>query len=557
VSSPKPLLRWVVVCLLTLLTPGKSWGQQLSVSGIPILADEHEDRIRIGQLLGEDGTEGFLLRTPSSLLEQALGQADSAWSVTLLAPAIRTVWNSDLPFSLNDGPLWAGRGLNTIATAGVRVSVGPATLVLAPQFLRQENRPFQYIPYPPDSDPSRDQYANPYHPLPESLDLPVRFGGEAITEVRPGQSSLTLAVGSLSFGLATENAWWGPGIRNAILWSSQAEGVPRAFLRTNRPLETRLGAFEGNWILGRLEESDHFDLDSSNDQRTLSGLVLTFSPAFDRGLTLGMARMVYAPLAEGKSGFGAALDFMKSVGRPNQVPWSETGDPWGNTEEPLPVPDPAPDQIFAVFARWVFPAAGFEAYGEWARFEEPNGLRDFLRFPQHTQGYSVGLQWVDRKAETALLRLQAELTNLEPSATWRLRNVASSYASRVVPQGYTHRGQVLGAAIGPGSSSQWMALDWMDGAWRLGTFGGRIRWDAAAHFLNVVPQPKREDVSLFWGVRGGLDLWGWVITTELTHGVRLNYLFQTFWADDVTGRAEGVDIANTTLSLTLSKLTTR
>jgi hypothetical protein len=102
-----------------------------------------------------------------------------------------------------------------------------------------------------------------------------------------------------------------------------------------------------------------------------------------------------------------------------------------------------------------------------------------------------------------------------------------------------------------------MALDWMDGAWRLGTFGGRIRWDAAAHFLNVVPQPKREDVSLFWGVRGGLDLWGWVVTTELTHGVRLNYLFQTFWADDVTGRAEGVDIANTTLSLTLSKLTTR
>jgi hypothetical protein len=541
---------------LTLFFPRQGWGQGLPVSGIPLLAGEAEDRIRVAQLLGEEGAEGFLLRTPSALLDQALGRAGPGWSVTFLGPAIGTVWNSDLPFSLNDGPLWAGRGLNALVTAGVRVGFGPATLVLAPQFLRQENRPFQYVPYPGNADPPRDQYANPYHPLPESLDLPVRPGPDAISRFLPGQSSLTVAAGALSFGLATENAWWGPGIRNGILWSSQAEGVPRLFLRTSRPLETRAGAFEGSWILGRLQESDHFDLDPSNDRRTLSGLVVTFSPTFDRGLTLGLARMVYAPLAEGATGLGAGLDFLKSVGRPNQRPWDKPLDPWG-AKEPLPQPDPAPDQISALFARWLFPAAGFEVYTEWARFEQPGGFRDFLEFPQHSQGYSVGLQWVDRKGETALLRVQSEFTNLEPSATWRHRNVASTYASRVVPQGYTHRGQVLGASIGPGSSSQWLALDWMEEFWRLGAFGGRIRWDAAAHHLDVVPQPKREDVSLFWGLRGGLDLWGWGVTTELTTGVRLNYLFQTFWADPVTGRAEGVDVANSTLSLTLSKPMTR
>ena len=84
-------------------------------------------------------------------------------------------------------------------------------------------------------------------------------------------------------------------------------------------------------------------------------------------------------------------------------------------------------------------------------------------------------------------------------------------------------------------------------------FGGRIRWDAAAQFTDVVLEPKREDVSLFWGLRAATDLEGWTLTGELSHGVRINYLFQTFAPDPVTGRAEGVDVANTTISIRFTK----
>ncbi len=540
------------LALALLSLPGSGTGQGLSVRGLPLLAGEAEDRVRVAQLRGEWDTGGFLFRTPSLLLEQALGEGREGWSLTLLAPEVATLWSSDLPFSFNDGPLWAGRGLNLRVTAGLRLRLGPVTLVAAPQFLQSENRAFQTIPYPLKAHPPRDYWANPFHPLPESLDLPVRFGEGEISEVDPGQSSLTLALGPLSLGVATENAWWGPGLRNGILLSSHAAGVPHLFFRTNRPLETRIGAFEGRWMLGRLEESAFFDEVDANDRRTLSGLGIAFRPAFEPGLTLGVARMVYAPLEEGDAGLGAALDFLRSVGRPGQRPWPDTPDPWGE-DEPLPEPEAAPDQIFALFARWVLPAAGFEAWGEWARFEEPGGLRDFLEFPQHSQGYTVGLQWVDRKGETGLLRLQAEMTNLEPSSTWRHRNVPSTYSSRVVPQGYTQKGQVLGASIGPGSSSQWVALDWLDRVWRMGALGGRIRWDAAAHYLDVVPLPKREDVSLFWGFRGGVDLCGWTVGAELSTGVRINYLFQTFQPDAVTGKSEGVDVANTALALSLSR----
>ena len=58
------------------------------------------------------------------------------------------------------------------------------------------------------------------------------------------------------------------------------------------------------------------------------------------------------------------------------------------------------------------------------------------------------------------LRLQAEHTYLEKSATSRDRPVGVYYTSRAVLQGYTHDGRVLGAAIGPGASSHWLAVDY-------------------------------------------------------------------------------------------------
>jgi len=100
--------------------------------------------------------------------------------------------------------------------------------------------------------------------------------------------------------------------------SNQAAGVPRAFLQTKNPIRTKLGAFEGLWILGRLEESDFFDLDNSNDHRTLSGMVLTFQPSFGSGLTLGVARTVFASALRGNSPWKASFDVLQSVGRPNR-----------------------------------------------------------------------------------------------------------------------------------------------------------------------------------------------------------------------------------------------
>lgn len=513
--------------------------QQVELGSLVSIGSQREDQMRVDQLLGRQSTAGFLMRTTSSLsLTGTPALPKGQWRVTLLAPELTSVWNSTLPFSMNDGSLWAGRGWNLAARLGAMVQFGRVTLIVAPEFNHEQNLPFQVIPY---GGPSRSAWANFLHPPPQSIDNPLRFGDKPINQVLPGQSSLHVRLGPMDVGAATENMWWGPAIWNAIVMSNQAPGFPHLFASTARPLHTGIGDIEGTWILGRLTESKYFDGNAGNDHRTLSGLLLTLTPSFDRGLTFGVDRVVFATLPRGRNPLLAAFDFARNVGRPHLNP-------------PTPIPAVARDQIFELFARWVFPGAGFEAYGEWARFEQPGSLRDFLEYPERSQGYTVGLQWAHAHASGSVLRIQAEETNLEPDGSWRFKPPFSNYASNVVPQGYTNRGQILGAAIGTAASGQWLAVDHLDHrGWSLGGFIGRARLEAEARFTSVVPWPRRGDVLVFWGLRGHVDVMGWTVTSRLTEGLRLNYLFQTYEPNPTTGKASGVDLGNTTLSIGLTK----
>ena len=104
----------------------------------------------------------------------------------------------------------------------------------------------------------------------------------------------------------------------------------------------------------------------------------------------------------------------------------------------------------------------------------------------------------------------------------------SFYTSRLVPQGFTQRGQTIGAAIGPGSSSQWIAGDYITGLRRIGLFAGRIRWDDDAYYK----QPSAisffaHDVTIYAGLRGGATLLGSAVNVEVLRSIRLNYLYQT------------------------------
>jgi hypothetical protein len=531
----------LICLLLVLLSPASALNAQEPDSagpgratGFTSVGSRQDDRARTDQLLGGTPVARDLIRSTSSISDTLTGRRDFA----VILPRVALAWNSALPFTLNDGALWAGRGLNARMLMGMRVRAGPVHVTLAPQILYMENRDFQILPSGSDG---RDEFASPWWAGIHSADLPLRFGNQQLTVLDPGQSSVSITAGPVVVGASTEDQWWGPGIRNALVMGNNAPGIPHLFIRNSTPLSTRFGDFTGKMMSGGLTESLYFDSITANDQRSVSALAITFTPSGEPDLSIGMARAVYAA-ADGLGGIASdGLNAILSWPRRPEV---------DETEEPIAAEQT--EQILSLFTRWVFPEAGFEVYGELARLELPRSFKDVLETPEHTQAYTLGLQWARRVADGPnLVRLQTEISYLEQTATNPERPVRSYYTSPSVSQGYTQRGQSIGASIGPGASSQWAAMDYMDAGWEIGIFGGRVRWANDAYYR----QPTgfsfwSHDVSVFGGVRGGAHTpWG-EATLEMAIEKRFSYLFQNYGGG--FGPDRGDDHRNLTLRASIA-----
>ena len=439
----------------------------------------------------------------------------------MVAPRVRIVHNSELPYSLNDGSLWAGRGVNASIVTGVEIRLNRLRLIAAPELSFSENE--DYILADPSISPpvpsSRNPFSSPWHAAAQSIDLPIRFGPDPIGRVAPGQSSLLLDAGPVTVGASTENEWWGPGIRNALLLSNNAPGFPHLLVRTARPVDTRIGSLEARWIAGGLTESRWFDSDPSNDLRAISLLGVALQPRGTTGLVVGASRAVFSATSNWASALTSFPTVLLDVGQPNAVAPTDSTHPRGR------------DALLSLFARYVVPSEGLEIYGEVGRAEMPVSLRDLLEQPTHTQGWTVGLQWLGPTVVRThgRFRLHAEVTNVEQSTSFRFRPIGSWYTSHTVEQGYTERGQTLGAAIGPGSSSQWLAIDHLSRTWALGGYLTRVRWLEDAHGQKDYPGDIAycaQDVSFLPGIRGRRDTSVGSFSADYSSGWRLNVFFE-------------------------------
>lgn len=498
--------------------------------GLAAIGSPAEDRARLHGLTGRTAAPAFsLLRSASTNVRPGAGVR-----VEMVEPELRVRWNSDLPSALNEGGLWAARGVSTSVQGGLRLQAGPLLLVAAPRVSYVRNADFAYLFA---FHPGRSALLPPWRTHRFSADLPLRPGIDPVVVLDPGQSTLAVRMGAVQAGLSTESQWWGPAMRNAIVLSNHAPGFPHGFVRTARPVSSPLGMVEARILAGTLTESPYFDSNTGNDRRAIGAVAATLRPSLEPNLTLGVARAIVSPR-------GSAQMVLSSFPR-------------------VLLTRPAPDtlmepqrrpaiQVLSLFGRWVFPQDGMEVYGEWARHELPGSLRALLVAPHHTQGYTIGGQWAAAGAGAAGgVRIHTELTNLEQSATYRSAPRPSFYTSFGIPQGYTHRGRTLGAAIGPGASSQWIAADWMDAENAIGVFANRIRWDNDAYYASPMGWTYHaHDVSLVLGVRGHRRTRLGDVAVEASREVRYNYLFQnpTAWP----GGADATDVSNLSLRLTIT-----
>jgi hypothetical protein len=510
---------FVVAAMLSVLLPCRAAAQVVPGEGAAI-GMPSADRARVMEITGH---------APDSVMAHVVGR------VVPIRPTARLTWNSALPASGNDGTLWAGRGANASISGGAAYRRAIGTLQLEvraePELSYSQNRPFQFTR---GREPGRSAFSSPWHLGSASADLPLRFGDLPLTAANPGQSAVTLSTRRVAFGVTSAHEWWGPAQRNTLVLSNNAPGVPRLFVRTTQRLQTRFGAFAGRTMIGALTESRFFDTADSNDLRAVNGVLVTFRPAIDTGLTLGLSRVVIAPTSSGAGALSHLVDVL--------FRWDASAPESGSGGR-------GSDQILSLFARWVFPASGFEMYTEWARTDLPRSLREYLAAPQHSLGYTAGLQWVSTPTGARHLRLRGEVTYLEQTAVLD-RAPQDFYTGRAAVQGFTQRGQLLGAAIGPGSSSQFIGADWLTARWDAGVFVARTRTENDALYRQFRPRLTQHDVTLQAGARGVVRLRDADLAAEVAAGPRYNYLFESDYY--LGSPLNAMDIRNVTLSFSLS-----
>lgn len=423
-----------------------SWGPG-ALGGL--LAEERHARM----IEGLDPMRHTLLRTSGRLRDEP--RCGGREGIGPTPVSLGGTYNSGYPVDRNNGMRWAGRGISVDASAGVagRFARGRASLEVAvqPAFAWAANDDVALAPTP--ANRSRFAY------FVGGVDWPQRFGGEAWSRLAPGSSFLRLAVSGAAAGLSTENQWWGPAQRYPLMLSNTAEGFPHVFLETDGARATPLGRIDARVFWGRLDESDFFDANSRNDDRLLGGVLVAYSPpgGLLEGLTLGASLLRHAYVPDEGLSLGDLTDVV------------------------TPLLDDANDDanvLGSLSFRWVLAGSGFEAYGEWGRDDYADTLEDFLREPDHARAFSLGLRKTFDDGG-ALWRLGAEIAHLKQSVTTALsgRARATFYLHSTVTQGHTHLGQLLGAAIGPGSDARYLALDRFSESGSLGGFLEWIRWN--------------------------------------------------------------------------------
>jgi hypothetical protein len=414
---------------------------------------------------------------------------------------LTTAWSSRYPSGENDGLLWAGRGVSQLASAGFAFRRGALSLALAPEVTWSENRFFDTVP---NGRSGAQRFGNGFYG--DGIDLPQRFGAGPWAAWAPGQSYVRLDYWNVALGISSENLWIGPGVRNSILMSSAGPGFPHVFLGTSRPGDIWIGKAEALVFWGRLERTRYI---AGGGPKLISGLAVTYEPRWIPRLYVGLGRYFVQPSELTLSKLLAVFEPFEAKGLTSR--FGPTGD------------NPRDNQLASVFWRWVFPEVGLEIYGEWAREDYNWSWWSTIREPDRSQAYLLGLQKTFR-AGSRLVRVHAELVDLQEMAGFGTPAGAPTYYVHGGDLGYTNRGQLIGAWIGPGADSQTLAVDVFHAGGRIGGYLERVRRNDAYYWEVIQPVQGdwSHDAEVTAGFRQALTLGPVEVTWEAAASYRQN-----------------------------------
>ena len=432
-----------------------------------------------------------------------------SFRVGVYKPSFQITSNSGVPYGDNNEAAWYGKGLNAEFKGGFWVTSDYLTVTFRPHLVNQENAEFEVPRFiPTDQDGNHKFVAEA---IGDIIDRPFRFGPESFSTFSLGYTSLRAHYKQFEAGFSNEPLWWGGNVKYPLLLSNNAPGMRHFFIGTREPFKIPyVGNFEFKWLGAFPEDSDYFEADEDQDDRFMNAININWSPAIAPNLHFGFSRAIHTYLEDGRiSGedIGLILDpFLLEN--------------FLATRGPLQNLKPR-NHLNSIYARWVWPESRFELYGEFYREDFAWDSRDLLMEPRHNSGYAFGFQKLVTAPYANFYRVNLEFTNMTPSYIQEVRPQNYYYTHQEIRQGHTHRGQVLGAAIGPGSNSQFFSIDGYTDNGRFGIFLRRLADNNHFHFnydrmLNR-PEEHRQGFGDYWRNR-----------TDLTIGTRALYNYNEF-----------------------------
>ena len=132
-----------------------------------------------------------------------------------------------------------------------------------------------------------------------------------------------------------------------------------------------------------------------------------------------------------------------------------------------------------------------------------------------------------------------EFTQLEMPSTRFIRDTPPWYGHYQVVDGYTNRGQVLGAGIGPGSNLQSLDVNWVKGLKKIGLQFERLvnNEDLFTNFA-FASASAAQFINRHWVDLSVAGNFSWtfdkiILNSQVAYIKSLNYQYQ--WQDGTTG----------------------
>ncbi len=435
-----------------------------------------------------------------------------AWLQLRATPYVsRVQFNSHHDYGWQDGPMIPNKGLQTYTNFGVWGRVG---------FLE-----FQYAP-------EKVYAANEDVPAPgvrgNRGDHPDRFGTEPYARTYTGQSYIKAHVGPLAAGFSSENVYWGPGRFAGIVMSENAPGMGHFTVESAKPLKTKWGTLEGQFLTGNKMNSGFLysrgptpdgsslpDVERAPQMDSVfsvfTGAVGVWNPIWFPGMSLGITREIWTdgPVASDSKPWDYIALFYSN-------PFRGAG---GGTQANI-------DQMASMFFRYVMPESHAEVYGEYGFDDNRYDLEDMLVSPEHSRAYLIGFHKIHPlKDKSEFMEFTYEVTQIEGSKEM-INRIQFGYPV-FYDSDYNHYGQQIGAGIGNGSNQWILNIDHVKNTRRIGfvyeriarnndlLYSNRVPWVATWYGFDFTKKYVESSVGLNYEERfGPILIWAKALLTQ-------------------------------------------